>query len=327
MLPAAAVTSMYALPARQISSEEFGLRAVLMMDGCNGQVRAAKDLLEKIFHPKGIDIIKGSAQCSPSQNPLDCMRCFMQVKKAKPNWTWSTATNASTEMHAFINQDFRDTMMQTSASDVNSFVLSLLHLEQSLSSCFTIKTMQSGWAKAGLIGLELHQIMSHWIGWKLLSAEQVQGAFDLLIVFQYLTSTSGIRNLLPAFFHEMATSGILSDASMQAMQPYFDVDFYHYAVDRANLTTSRTRAQLISVFERKLRQSALDALSRDLALGMDETEKRPEQAKVDNKGLCICLCKGMHYKNDDASWAKHTTHKKHRCVLGDVVYWVMWFIA
>ena len=150
---------------------------------------------------------------------------------------------------------------------------------------------------------------------------------DLLIVFRYLTSTSGIRNLLPAFFHEMATSGILSDASMQAMQPHFDVDFYHYAVDRASLTTSRTRTQLISVFERKLRQSTIDALGRDLALGMDETEKRPEQANVDNKGLCICLCGGRHYKNDDASWAKHTTHKKHRCVLGDVVYWVMWFIA
>jgi hypothetical protein len=183
-MPSAA-TSMYDLPARRSCSEEFDLRAVLMMDGCNGQVRAAKDLLEKIFYPAGIDIIKGSAQCSPSQNPLDCMRSFMQVKKSKPNWSWSTATNSSTEMNEFIRLDFRETLKGTSPSDVNSFVLSLMHLEQSLSSCFTMKTMQSGWAKAGLIGLELHQIMSHWIGWKMLSAEQVQGAFDLLIVFQY----------------------------------------------------------------------------------------------------------------------------------------------
>jgi hypothetical protein len=124
--------------------------------------------------------------------------------------------------------------------------------------------------------------------------------------------------LLPSFFHEMATTGVLSDASMQAMQPYFDVDFHHYAVDRANLTTSRTRAQLISVFERKLRQSTIDALGRDLVLGLDDKEKRPEQATKDKNGLCICVCGGRHYKDDDASWGKHTMHKKHRCVLGDV---------
>ena len=167
---------MFTLPAQQKSSDSYGLRAALIMDGCNGQVRAAKDLLENIFFPKGIDIIKGSAQCSPSQNPLDCMRSFMHVKKLKPTWTWSTATGASTEMHAFIDSDFRKTLGDCSPTDVNSFILSLLHLEATLSSCFTIKIMQSGWAKAGLIGLELNQIMSHWIGWKMLSAEQVQGA-------------------------------------------------------------------------------------------------------------------------------------------------------
>jgi hypothetical protein len=176
LLPASTVTSMFTLPAQQKSSDSYGLRAALIMDGCNGQVRAAKDLLESIFFPKGIDIIKGSAQCSPSQNPLDCMRSFMQVKKSKPTWTWSTATGASTEMLAFIDSDFRKTLGDCSPTDVNSFILSLLHLEATLSSCFTIKIMQSGWAKAGLIGLELNQIMSHWIGWKMLSAEQVQGA-------------------------------------------------------------------------------------------------------------------------------------------------------
>ncbi len=165
VLPASAVTT-FALStlALQHDADMFDLRAVLIMDGCNGQVRAAKDLLEKVFWPKGIDILKGSAQCSPSQNPLDCMRSFMQVKKSKPTWTWQTATGASTEMSLFISKDFRKTMKNCSETDVNSFVLSLLHLEQSLSSCFTLKTMQSGWAKAGLIGLELHQIMSHWIG-------------------------------------------------------------------------------------------------------------------------------------------------------------------
>jgi hypothetical protein len=162
----------------------FDLRAVLIMDGCNGQVRAAKDLLQGIFWPKGIDILKGSAQCSPSQNPLDCMRSFMQIKKGKPTWTWSSATCVSDHMKEFLKDggDFKSTMKNCSKTDVNSFILSLMHLEQSLSSCFTLKTMQSGWAKAGLIGLELHQIMSHWIGWKYLSAQQVQGACVALCV-------------------------------------------------------------------------------------------------------------------------------------------------
>jgi hypothetical protein len=311
VLPASAVTSTFM--ALQHDSDMFDLRAVLIMDGCNGQVRAAKDLLEKIFWPKGIDILKGSAQCSPSQNPLDCMRSFMQVKKSKPTWTWQSATCASTEMLQFIEKDFRKTMLNCSQTDVNSFVLSLRHLEQSLSSCFTVKTMQSGWAKAGLIGLELHQIMSHWIGWKHLSAEQVQGACVALCMHICVTFASGIRNLLPAFFHEMAATGILSDSSMQAMQPFFDVDFMHYVVDRSTLTTSRTRAQIISVFERNLRQSTLDALCRELALGGDE-EKRPEHPILDKNGLCICECKGRHYKNDDSSWAKHITYVKHRFV-------------
>ena len=107
----------------------------------------------------------------------------MNIKRCKPTWTWSTASG-STEMLAFIEDDFRTTLKDCSASDVNSFVLSFRHLEQTISSCFTIKIMQSGWAKAGLIGLELHTIMSHWIGWRMLTAEQVQG----------------IKNLLPSFF-------------------------------------------------------------------------------------------------------------------------------
>jgi hypothetical protein len=82
LLHPTAVTQMYDLPV-----QAFAERAVLIMDGCNGQVRAAvgtpenPGVLLTIFLPKGIDIIKGSAQCSPSQNPLDCMRSFMNVKR------------------------------------------------------------------------------------------------------------------------------------------------------------------------------------------------------------------------------------------------------
>ncbi len=111
----------------------------------------------------------------------------------------------------------------------------------------------------------------------------------------------------------MMADGILSDRSMQAMQPFFDVDFMHYAVDRSTLTTSRTRAQIISIFERKFRQSTLDALLRELALGDDE-EIRPEHPRLDPKNLCVCECGGRHYANNDEAWAKHITYKKHKCV-------------
>jgi hypothetical protein len=295
-----AVTSMFTLPANRDSDIAFGQRATLSIDGCNGQVKAAvgtrdrPGVIEKIFFPAGIDVIKGSAQCSPSQNPLDCMRSFMNVKRSKPTWSWSTGTHASSEMNEFIDKDFRVTLGSCSQTDVNSFVLSFLHLEQTLSSCFTMKIMQSGWSKAGLIGLELHTIMSHWIGWRMLSAAQVQG----------------IKNLLPSFFHEMALTGTLSDSSMQAMQPFFDVDFLHYAVDRSTLTTSRQRAQLMTVFQRRQRQMQIDAICMETSVA--DEDKRPENPEKDKKGLCICSCRGRHYQDDDASWAKHKTYKKHR---------------
>ena len=90
----------------------------------------------------------------------------MNVKRSKPTWTWSNAS-ASSEMKAFVDPEkgqLREVLANCSQTDFNSFVLSFMHLETTISTCFTQKIMQSGWAKAGLIGLELHQVMSHWIG-------------------------------------------------------------------------------------------------------------------------------------------------------------------
>jgi hypothetical protein len=138
--------------------------------------------------------------------------------------------------------------------------------------------------------------MSHWVGWKDQSAQNV----------------AAIRALLPAFFEEMGTAGTLSDAVMQAMQPYFDVDFHHYNVDRATLTTSRQRAQLMSVYHRNLRRHSVQLAS--VALQQDGVEDtRPEPAwKKDKKGLAVCQCGGRHYEDNDAAWAKHKTYKSHK---------------
>ncbi len=322
LLNQATVTSMFTLPAQANISECFGQRAVLCMDGCNGQVRAAvgtadrPGVLEKLFFPAGIDIIKGSAQCSPSQNPLDCMRSFMNIKRSKPTWTWSNAS-ASTEMRMFVEEDgkLRTVLKKCSATDVNSFVLSFMHLERTISTCFTQKIMQSGWAKAGLIGLELHQVMSHWIGIAPHQTHPTTQNLSRITGWKKLPAKNiaAIIDLLPAFFYEVAETGILSDASMEAMQPHFDVDFHHYAVDRSRLTTSRTRAQHMTVFQRILRQKAVDEMSKYLRQNADE-EKRPEHPKRDGKNLCICPCKGRHYVDDDASWKKHCGYKKHMSV-------------
>ncbi len=138
--------------------------------------------------------------------------------------------------------------------------------------------------------------MSHWVGWKDLSAVQV----------------NGIKALLPSFFTEMATTGVLTDAVMQATQPFFGVDFHHYAVDRSTLTTSRQRAQLMTVYARNLR--AHSALLASVALQQDGLpDTRPEPPwKTDKKNLAICQCGGPHYADTAEAWAKHVTYKKHK---------------
>ena len=171
--------------------------------------------------------------------------------------------------------------------------------------------VRMGKSRPHRLGAESDHVSLDWVEDALCGASSGCFCFCLIAIY-FLTVTSGIRNLLPAFFHEMGADGILSDATMQSMQQFFDVDFHHYAVDRAALSTSRTRAQLMSVFERKLRQATIDALSRELATEND-VDLRPVQAKLDKNGLGICSCGGRHYVNTDAGWEKHITYKKHRC--------------
>ncbi len=78
----------------------------------------------------------------------------MNIKRCKPTWTWATGS-ASDQMKEFIKGDLRRVLAHCSDSDRNTFELSFMHLESTLSTCFTHRLMQSGWAKAGLIGLEV----------------------------------------------------------------------------------------------------------------------------------------------------------------------------
>jgi hypothetical protein len=102
--------------------------------------------------------------------------------------------------------------------------------------------------------------------------------------------------------------------AVESMQPYFDVDFHHYAVDRAHLTTSRQRAQLMTVYQRTLRRHSVQLAS--VALQQDGAEDTwPEPAwKKDKKGLAVCQYSGRHYQDNDEAWAKHKTYNPaHDC--------------
>jgi hypothetical protein len=196
-------------------------RATLSLDGATGQTKALVGTPEKPgimvtwMVPQGIDVIKGSAQCSPSQNALDCMRSFMFMKADKLRWNWENGKPGEW-MVMFVDgvkgkpSDFQDIMKDCSASDRNTFKMALFHLEDTISKNFCLQYCKSGWDRAGLVDLNFHTIMSHWIGYENLTAPQVKG----------------ITELIPAFLqHEMGTTCKLSDSSMVAMQPFFPVCF------------------------------------------------------------------------------------------------------
>lgn len=287
---------------------QYAQRVTLSVDGATGQTKALVGTPEKpgimltYMVPLGIDVIKSSAQCSPSQNALDCMRSFMFLKAEKLKWTWENA-KPSVWMTMFIEDEktgFKKIMKKCSASDRNTFKMALSHLESTVSKNFCLQYCKSGWDCAGLVDLNFHTIMSHWIGFEELTGEQVKG----------------ITDLVPAFLHEMRTTFKLSDASMAAMQPFFPVCFKHYPTDRSLLTDSRNRATLMSSFHACHREAAARNESDDPGQAATGPELRPEDPVSDGKGKFLCGCcggqfRGKHYENTDDGWARHIKLPSH----------------
>jgi hypothetical protein len=135
-------------------------------------------------------------------------------------------------MHRFIEESLQEVLKHASSGRRNAFRLTLLHIEATVSEVFTVRRIRRGWEKAGLLDLNYHTIMSHWLPWIHQDAYQI----------------AGIEALFPAFFYEMANHGTLSDATMQSMQPYFTVDFRMFATDRSGLTPSRQRGMCVSIW-------------------------------------------------------------------------------
>jgi hypothetical protein len=282
-----------------LQNHKFDERAVLVVDGCIGQIRAliGKDAklgsIQCELHPLGIDILKGPAQLSPCSNALDCCRCFAMLKGQRPHWTFASSC-ATPTMHRFIDQSLMDVLKHTSLGRRNAFRLTLLHIEATVSEVFTVRRIRRGWEKAGLLDLNYHQIMSHWIPW----------------VHQDALQISGIESLFPAFFYEMATHGTLSDLTMQGMQPYFSVDFKMFSTDRSSLAASRQRGMCLSVWLQA--KCLLERATGITPENMQEIpDPQPTNPKLSKGGKAVCRCRG-HYANTSDGWANHKISDKHK---------------
>jgi len=219
------------------------------------------------------------------------------AKADKCNWTFANAA-PSTFMVNFIEAVFDKIMAKASASDRNTFKLSLMHVESCISKNFNRHVMQAGWQKAGLIDLDFHKVMSHWLGYERLPCDAV----------------NGLVGMLPPFLYEMGTSFALTDKSMQAMQQYFPKDFKIYPTDRSALGFPRQRASLMSWAVEALAARAAQNVEVDPRL-LDEV--RPVGPQLDPKGLAKCPCAlgkfhGKHYADTDEGWARHILTQPHK---------------
>jgi hypothetical protein len=286
--------------------EDVSRRAAMSLDGAVGQSLAlegtAKNpgIIEREFLPIGCGVAKGSAMCSLSQNPLDLMRSFMSIKRAKLKWTEKSG-RPSTSMQMFIDSEFKTIMHKVSATDKRTFILALSHVEHTISKHFHMDALQSGWEKAGLIDLNFHTIMGHWLEWQNMKPENV----------------TGVQNLLPTFLHEMATKHELSDQTMAMMQPYFPVDFKVYPTGRETLSMPRKRATIFSRWVELKRKIAEKAERETELLAHNAGEEvRPQNPPTDGKGKAICPCayngfRGRHYTDTDEGWSIHKLTKGH----------------
>ena len=287
--------------------EDVSRRAACSLDGAVGQSLAlegtAKNpgIIEREFLPIGCSVVKGSAMCSLSQNALDLMRCFMSIKRAKLKWTEKSA-RPSTSMQLFIDSEFEKIMSKVSATDKRTFILALSHVEHTISKHFHMDAVQSGWEKAGLIDLNFHTMMGHWLDWRNMKPENV----------------AGVVNLLPVFLHEMSIKHELSDQTMAMMQPYFPVDFKVYPTGRETLSMPRKRATIFSRWV-ELKRKIVEKAERENELLFAHNageEVRPENPAKDSKGKAICPCAyngfhGRHYTDTDEGWSAHKLTKGH----------------
>ncbi len=194
-------------------------------------------------------------------------------------------------------ESLQEVLKDASVGRRNAFRLTLLHIEATVSEVFTVRRVRRGWEKAGLLDLNYHTIMSHWLPWVQQTPSQIEG----------------FESLFPAFFYEMGNHGTLSCATLQSMQPYFTVDFKMYPSDRSSLAVSRQRGMCVSIWLQA--KCLLDMAARITVEEMQEVpDPQPSNPKLTKTGKAVCRCRG-HYSNTSEGWAIHKATDKHqKCV-------------
>jgi hypothetical protein len=281
------------LPGHEMSivahlDQKFDERAVLVVDGCIGQICAlvGKDStlgsIVSVLRPLGIEILKGPVQLSPCSNALACTKCFSTLKGQKPKWSMQSSC-ASPTVAEFIRSSLYVVIKDVSKGRRNAFEITLRNIEAEISEIFTVRRIRRGWEKSELLDLNYHQIMSHWLPWKQQMPWQIVG----------------IEALFPAFLFEMDTRGTLSDATMQAMQPFFSVDFKMFSTDRSTLAAQRQRGMYLSTWIRvkEFVDRAKSILVQDMQAPPDPFPINP---KMNSKpGKAICRCKGAYTYSEE----------------------------
>lgn len=304
---------------RKEAADGFEFRVALTLDGCCTQVQSLmgkegssnpNGVLHDIISPDGNDVIKGPSQCSMFSNANDAGRCHCHLKDYV-----KTKMRKKPVFISGMMSDFLDYVVPAKGLDqatVRTIRYFASHLEDMICKVWTPPNVKSGWIKTGLLagtpsGIDVDQILSHWVGMKDLRQEDYDA----------------VKAALPLLGQEavMSASGSPSDASMAPLQKHFPKDFEFYKTDRASMAWSRRRACIMA--SSKAEHQALFVAPLPALGNYDDSSAAPPECHaiiitaegVESK---VCWCRAAAtpnarlYKNSAAGWKTHKNTVAHK---------------
>lgn len=296
----------------------FEFRVALTLDGCCTQVQSLmgkegssnpNGVLHDIISPDGNDVIKGPSQCSMFSNANDAGRCHCHLKDYVKTKMKKKPVYMSKMMRHFLDKIVpAKGLDQATVRTIRYFAS---HLEDMICKVWTAPNVKSGWVKTGLLadtpsGIDVDQILSHWVGMKDLRQQDYDA----------------VKEALPLLGQEavMSASGSPSDASMAPLQKHFPKPFEFYKTDRAFMAWSRRRAAVM-VSSKEKHQESFDADLPALGDYDDRCAAPPEcHAVIVVEGVesKLCWCRAAAtpnarlYKNTAAGWKTHKNTVAHK---------------
>jgi hypothetical protein len=299
----------------------FQFRNSCVVDGCCPQIQSLmgkegsanpNGVLHDIIAPDGNDVVKGPSSCSMFSNANDATRCHCFLKdyvktkmRKKPVFT------------SRLMRDFLDHVLPSKGLDpaaVRTIRHFASHIEDMICKVWTPPNVKSGWVKTGLLadtpsGIDVDQILSHWVGMK-----------DLL-----QPDYEAVKAALPLLGQEaiLSSSGSPSDASMAPLEKYFPRRFDVYKTDRSLMSWSRKRAAILVASKRDHQESfGLNFIDRPEVAEYDDRVADPPQshelAVVEGVEFKVCWCRAAAtpnarlYKNTAAAWKTHKNTVAHQ---------------